>query len=422
MASALRSILVTGANQGLGYHTVHQLGKTKGVLVFMGSRRLAAAEESKSKFASEIDPSSEVVPVQLDVTDAASIKSVHDFIEKYLKEKNLTGLDVLINNAGIVGKTLFFASLHRESLPYCSRVGERLIPCSKIPVEGINAESFCNIPKNSQRADLLRHVVLILWDEVGMQDRFALEAVDRTLRDLRNDQRPFGGVTVVFGGDFQQILPVVVRGSREKIVGASIQPSHIWQNIEVLHLRQNMRLESGGQNQRDFASWLLDVGHGRNISPEGNISLRDGMCCNTAVHMVSFTYPNVDSNPPPPPDYFLNRMILAPRNADVNDVNSEILEKMAGESRIYFSADKVIEEAGADGDDNFDERQLPVEFLRSLNAASLPPGELNLKIGCPLILLRNLAPAKGFVTSLQRHSDGPSPHVRSCSRSSFSRW
>lgn len=171
----------------------------------------------------------------------------------------------------------------------------------KIPVEGINAQSFCSIPKNSPRAALLRRVTLLIWDEVGMQDRFALEAVDRTLRDIRNDPRPFGGVTVVFGGDFQQILPVVVRGSREDIVGASIQRSLLWQSIEVLHLRKNMRLESGGQDQRDFAAWLLDIGHGRNISAEGKISLRDGMRCESASHMIRFIYPDVGTTPPPPP-------------------------------------------------------------------------------------------------------------------------
>ncbi|KAK7006216.1 short-chain dehydrogenase/reductase family protein [Favolaschia claudopus] len=99
--STVRSILVTGANQGLGMHTVHQLGASKNVLVFMGSRKLAAAEEARAKWESEIDPSSSVVPVQLDITDATSIKNAHDFIEKHLKEKNLTGLDVLINNAAL---------------------------------------------------------------------------------------------------------------------------------------------------------------------------------------------------------------------------------------------------------------------------------------------------------------------------------
>ncbi|KAF8139195.1 hypothetical protein K438DRAFT_1880426 [Mycena galopus ATCC 62051] len=105
MASTIRSILVTGANQGLGYHAVHQLGATKDVLVFMGSRKLAAAEEARAKFASEIHPSSSVVPVQLDITDAVSIKNAHTFIADYLKGKNLPGLDVLVNNAGIAGAT-----------------------------------------------------------------------------------------------------------------------------------------------------------------------------------------------------------------------------------------------------------------------------------------------------------------------------
>jgi hypothetical protein len=37
------------------------------------------------------------VPVQLDITDAASIKNAHPFIADYLKRKNLSGLDVLVN-------------------------------------------------------------------------------------------------------------------------------------------------------------------------------------------------------------------------------------------------------------------------------------------------------------------------------------
>ena len=44
------------------------------------------------------------------------------------------------------------------------------------------------------------------------------EAVDRTMRDVRDDEHLFGGVTVVFGSDFQQILPVIPGGGREQIV------------------------------------------------------------------------------------------------------------------------------------------------------------------------------------------------------------
>ncbi|KAJ7257547.1 hypothetical protein B0H12DRAFT_1218443 [Mycena haematopus] len=97
----VRTILVTGANQGLGMHAVHQLGSTPDVIVFMGSRKIAAAEDALSKFAADIHPSSTVVPVQLDITDAASIEAAHGFVTDFLKNKGIQSLDVLINNAAI---------------------------------------------------------------------------------------------------------------------------------------------------------------------------------------------------------------------------------------------------------------------------------------------------------------------------------
>ncbi|KAK7024724.1 short-chain dehydrogenase/reductase family protein [Favolaschia claudopus] len=96
---AVRSILISGANQGLGMHTVHQLAATKDVLIFMGSRILSNAETAIAGFASDIHPSSTVIPVQLDITDPTSISNAVEFIKKYLHEKGRTGLDVLMNNA-----------------------------------------------------------------------------------------------------------------------------------------------------------------------------------------------------------------------------------------------------------------------------------------------------------------------------------
>lgn len=101
----------------------------------------------------------------------------------------------------------------------------------KIPIDSITDESTCSIPKQSRLADLMCQVKLIIWDEVPKQHRFGPEAVDRTLRDIRNNDRPFGGITVVFGGDFQQTLPVVIRGSREQIIGASLHRSPLWNHI-----------------------------------------------------------------------------------------------------------------------------------------------------------------------------------------------
>jgi len=39
--------------------------------------------------------------------------------------------------------------------------------------------------------------------------------------------RPFGGMTVVLGGDFRQILYVVQKGTKQDIVDASVNSSKI---------------------------------------------------------------------------------------------------------------------------------------------------------------------------------------------------
>jgi NADP-dependent 3-hydroxy acid dehydrogenase YdfG len=62
-----------------------------------GSRKISAAEDALAEFKSDIHASSTVVPVQLDITDAASVKNAHTFIQGYLKSQNLPGLDVLVN-------------------------------------------------------------------------------------------------------------------------------------------------------------------------------------------------------------------------------------------------------------------------------------------------------------------------------------
>jgi hypothetical protein len=45
--------------------------------------------------------------------------------------------------------------------------------------------------------------------------RHAIEAVDRTLRDICSTPHPFSGITTVFSGNFQQTLSIVVNGTRE---------------------------------------------------------------------------------------------------------------------------------------------------------------------------------------------------------------
>ena len=67
-------------------------------------------------------------------------------------------------------------------------------------------------------AKLIVKADLIVWDEIFSCDRYNLECVERTLRDLMNSTEIFGGKCLCLGGDPRQTLPVVKRGSRAQIV------------------------------------------------------------------------------------------------------------------------------------------------------------------------------------------------------------
>ncbi len=59
---------------------------------------------------------------------------------------------------------------------------------------------------------MLKLAAIIIWDEAPMMSRYAMEALDRTLRKLMHNDLSFGGKIIVFGGDFRQVLPVIPQG------------------------------------------------------------------------------------------------------------------------------------------------------------------------------------------------------------------
>ncbi|KPC49578.1 SDR family oxidoreductase [Amantichitinum ursilacus] len=92
MTSAQRTVLISGANKGIGLETARQLA-AEGYRVYVGTRDLAngqAAIESLHL------PDADLRAIQLDVTDAASVAAAAAQIDAEVGQ-----LDVLINNAGI---------------------------------------------------------------------------------------------------------------------------------------------------------------------------------------------------------------------------------------------------------------------------------------------------------------------------------
>ncbi|GBM22566.1 hypothetical protein AVEN_183992-1 [Araneus ventricosus] len=128
----------------------------------------------------------------------------------------------------------------------------------KIPLT-LNATSTCNLKPNTSEANTLLDAKVIVWDEAPMTHVHAFLAVDRLLKDLTKCDEPFGGKIILLGGDFRQVLPVILRGSRSLTVSSYIKKHRLWSDFFVMQLTENMR---AFDSEKEFASWLLRVGEG----------------------------------------------------------------------------------------------------------------------------------------------------------------
>ena len=281
----------------------------------------------------------------------------------------------------------------------------------KFPVAGLDKHSTCNISRQSGRAELMRQTKLIIWDEAMMCNRHCLEALDRTLRDLLRSEQPFGGVVIVVMGDLRQVLPVIPRANRGQIVRATFPKSPLWTHFTTLSLNINMRVvqataDAGPEAAADiqlYSDFLENVGDGtRPVYPQLGadlIRVPDRMLGPADLpQLIEYV---VGDMPPPlhanadagrqatSTKYFSDKAILAPKNIDVEAINTTVLDSLPGPAVERLSADSV-----APGDD--EAGNYTPEFLNSLDISGMPPHNLKLKVGAVIMLLRNLSPRDGM--------------------------
>ncbi|XP_071699017.1 uncharacterized protein [Rutidosis leptorrhynchoides] len=283
-----------------------------------------------------------------------------------------------------------------------------------IPLE-LMENSTCRIKQKTHLAELMQQVRLIIWDEAPMTQRFAFEALDKTLKDIlgakneANRSKLFGGIPILLGGDFRQILPIIPTGKRQEIVQACINRSDLWQSCQLHTLSRIMRVNefiADGQvdpRKQQFNKWVLDIG-------DSKVS---AVCKDGKEEPTGIEIPNefiVKSDKPPidaivdtifpdflqrhkNEDYLSERAILTPRNDDADQINKHMFKKLQGQTMIYKSSDEICKGST----DAIDQHQsYPVEYLNKLNFPGVPPHKLKLKIGQPIMLLRNLYPSAGM--------------------------
>jgi len=152
---------------------------------------------------------------------------------------------------------------------------------------------------------------------------------------------------VVFGEDFCQTLPVVPKGTCQQVVVASLCRENLWGHIKFLHLRQNIYL---GHFEADnqHAQWLLEIGAGSTIDDNEMIQVPQSMVCTNLNGLINRIYLGIGNSRAQDDQYFLDHIILCPRNDEVHDINETILQQFNPTTKVYIlrSMNSVSEEDG----------------------------------------------------------------------------
>ena len=226
-------------------------------------------------------------------------------------------------------------------------------------------------------AELLHKTELIIWDEAPAMGRFCYEALDRTLQDVMKNKSVFGGIPFVLGGDWRQILPVLVGKQRRAIVDNTLKCSLLWNKVETISLVKNRRVADSkdpaeNEKRQRFKDYLLEIGRGRNTHhyipkeyEENCVDIDD------IDGLIEQVYPKFETQHLNI-DWLCERAILAPKNCTVDEINEKMLDLMPNkgenEEATYLSLDKAI--------DTLNPESYTVSSLNSLKLSGLPNHEI----------------------------------------------
>ncbi|GJY42104.1 ATP-dependent DNA helicase PIF1-like protein, partial [Tanacetum coccineum] len=149
--------------------------------------------------------------------------------------------------------------------------------------------------------------------------------------------------------------------------------SSLYKDIVTFEKIESIKKDGANENDREV---LIDV------PDEIIIDAVD----DRVMSIIDFTYPHILYNINDL-SYFQEKMILAPTNEAVDTINDHLLEKFPGEETIYLSCDNIDK---AKRDAAIDQSILSREIMNGLKFSHVPNHRLALKVGVPIMLLRDL--------------------------------
>lgn len=277
------------------------------------------------------------------------------FAQKVVVHEAMKGKNIFFTGEGGTGKSYLIATLKKvlkingrnifitssTGKSACDIGGTTIHKLSQIGLGDKKAEAYYKTKnKNIKKPNLT-----IIIDEISMISAELFELLDKVYKKWRNNDKYFGGVQMIVCGDFYQLPPAQ---------GTRCFQSEIWDKVFEVSIILDKVFR---QKDNTWLNILREVRMGK-ISDENYKLLRERV-----------KEPPKDEKP----------TILFSTNVDVIQRNKKELSLIKSESMFFVSIDKCQ------------------EIHKNLLETSIVPKVLELKVGCKVMLLKNLDIGCGLV-------------------------
>lgn len=178
-----------------------------------------------------------------------------------------------------------------------------------------NDEDFKRLRHRQSVTDRLNSTKVLIIDEISMLHAKQVDLLDEILRTIRDDDAPFGGVQVIFSGDFFQLPPVGNKNQSNKQKFAFMAKAWKTANFQICYLSEQHR-QSGHDERERFGMSLNDILN----------QIRHQDVDTLAQNILLSTYHNNIGE---------NYIRLYTHNGNVDSINQEQLALLDGDAHTF---------------------------------------------------------------------------------------
>lgn len=237
--------------------------------------------------------------------------------------------------------------------------------------KGDHNEIITNILMNGYKKRNWLSTEILIVDEVSMMSKHLFELLDSIGKRVRRCDKPFGGIQVIFSGDFYQLPPVGDRN--EPDTTRFCFESERWNDTFEYQILLDKVFR---QTNTDY----IDVLH----------QVREGSLFKNGLNLLKTRVINDEKHSDENEN--IRPVILHPTKKHVNEINTREMDTLKTESITYkYKVEEIIENSEKNEycKPKPTKKQLEQEVKYMVNN-SLFEADLELKVGCQVMCIANI--------------------------------